>query len=355
MTERSEPTFRLADLDDARAMLEVIEAAFESWPSIEVNAPPLDHLRWKMAPPELEPPHDILELDGRVAGVRLQWRNRLQLADREFIAESGADYAIHPDFQGRGLSRRFSEHLRRRRHANPLPGISFLSNSPQIRHMNDPDYIERPVSTWYRPSTRRERLILALRDRGLIRRARSALTQLGTRKQHLPDGVRIEVLERFDERVDSLFERARQAFEVIFFRRADYLNWRFQRPPSGDHIILGLIGGDGLLGYAVVKRSHDRGDLMDLLWDPAVPAALPALVHAAIAELRGTGASGVTCWLPTGHEAEPTLRRAGFTVVGTQTLLLGSTTSGESPPEAIETLRDLTRSMHVTMSDFDHA
>lgn len=355
MTEGSQPTFRLASGDDAPAMLGVIEAAFGGWPALQVEAPALDHLRWKMAPPDLDPPHDVLEVDGQVAGVRLQWQNHLQLGQLEFIGEAGADYAIHPNFQGRSLSRVFGDHVRDRRLSNPAPGISFLSNSPQVRHMNEPDYIERPVFTWYRPFDLRTRLVLGLRDRGIAGAARAAVAGTRVGSPPLPDGAHLEVLDQFDDRVDALFERARQAFEIIFFRRARYLNWRFQRPESGQHVLLGLLRNDQLLGYAVVKRSWDQGDLMDVLWDPAVPAALPALVQAASAELRRAGAAGVTCWLPVGHEAEPTLRRAGFSVVSTQTLLLGSATNGESPPEAIEVLQDLSRSMHVTMSDFDHA
>jgi hypothetical protein len=308
-----------------------------------------------MNPPDLDPPHYVLEIDGRIAGVRLQWRNRVQLGDLEFTAEAGADLAIHPDFQGRGLSRVVSDYISNRRISDPIPGISFLSNAPQVRHMNEPDFIERPVSTWHRPFDTRSRLAVGFRDRGLAGAGRALIAGGRAGDPRLPDGTRLEVLDRFDDRVDGLFERARRAFDIIFFRRADYVNWRFQHPESGDHVIVGLLVGDRLLGYTVVKRSWNQGDLMDLLWDPAVPEALPALVQAAITELRRAGASGVTCWLPAGHEAEATLRRAGFGVVGTQTLLLGSPTNGESPPEAIEVLADLDRSMHVTMSDFDHA
>ena len=76
---------------------------------------------------------------------------------------------------------------------------------------------------------------------------------------------------------------------------------------------------------------------------------------AAVDQLRHLGATDVACWLPTGHEVEPHLRRAGFAIVGTQTLLLGSATSSEHPPEAIDIFRDRARPMHFTMSDVDHA
>ncbi len=354
----STPTIRLASVDDAPAMLEVIQAAFGSWPPLQIDVPAVEHLRWKMTPPGLNPPHDLLEIDGRLAGVRLHWQNRLQLHDLEFVAEAGADFAVHPDFQGRGLSRALSANIRRRRTAEPMPSISFLSNAPQIRHMNEPDYIQRPVFTWVRSLSLRSLAAVHHRERGiggLARAAAVALRGLARRRTARPAGSRIEVLEGFDDRFDALWERARRRYEITFFRNRTYLEWRFRRPASGNSVILALLRGEELLGYAVVKRSWERGDLLDFLADPAEPEAEAALFDAAIEQLNELGANDVTCWLPAGHHVEPSLRRAGFAVVGTQTLLMGSPTNGETPPEALAILDDGSRSIHMTMSDFDYA
>jgi hypothetical protein len=66
---------RVAAIEDLPAILEVIQAAFPRWPSFELAAPAIDHLRWKLGPAgeEAIADHIVIELDGRVVAVRLAW------------------------------------------------------------------------------------------------------------------------------------------------------------------------------------------------------------------------------------------------------------------------------------------
>ena len=73
MTE-GEPTVRDATLDDAPAILELIQAAYDRWPPYEVSVTPLEHLRWKMNPPRETPLHHALVFVGdRPAATQLRW------------------------------------------------------------------------------------------------------------------------------------------------------------------------------------------------------------------------------------------------------------------------------------------
>ncbi len=354
MTATTDPLFRDATVEDALAMLEVIGAAFARWPPVDVAVPPIEHLRWKMSPPGDIPLHHVIVfVEGRPAADQSRWVCRLQVGANDYIGDTPADLAVHPAFQGQGFSRLIKERDHARLVAGKAPGFDMLSNAPQVRHMNEPDLITRQMTTWFHPFRLRSYASAHYRHGGLPGLAGAVRRRLARRAATPRDPVRIEVLERFDERTDDLWEAARRSFDVLTFRDADYLNWRFARPLAGPVTILGLTEGARVHAYAVVRRLGDRGDLMDWLWTPAAESALPALLDAAMEHLRASGVRGVSCWLPAGHRAEPVLHEAGFAPVGTQTILLGSPERAESPPEVLAIFEDRSRTMHLTMSDFD--
>jgi len=334
-------------------MLAVIQAAFPRWPLIEVDASPLEHLRWKMRDGSVDgPKHTVALIDGQIVATRLRWENRIDLDGREHRLETGADFAVHPDYQGRGLSRLVREHFHQRLIEHPRPGISMPSRSPQVRYMTSDSLIGRPLTVWFRPFGARA-FAAAVRTASPSNLWKSARSTVGHRRA-VTDVERTEVLVEFDGRVDDLWNRARGAFDIIASRRSAYLNWRFARPESGNPEILALIGDGRLSAYGVLKRSGREANLVDLLWDPAVPDALPAIVAASVERCRGEGIRGVTCWLPSGHLAEPALRRNGFIAVGHDEVLLGNGDAGETSAEVLAIFEDPGRTMHITMSDFDY-
>jgi len=355
MTAHLEPVLREATPQDLPAMIAVIERAFDHWPAFDVDVPPIEHLRWKTAPHDgLAPRHLVAEIDQRIVAVRLRWESRIQIGPQEYVSETGADFAVDPEFQGRGLSRLLSSAVHDALVANPRPGFGTLSNAPQVQHMNEPGLLERTLTVWHRAFTPRAHAAVHFREGGLGQLGRLAATAASSRlpsRHHA--STRIELIGRFDERTDALWERARRSWDVITSRHSSYLNWRFERPASGNGDVLLLADGDRASAYAVLRYSAGQAALVDLLWDREERGALRTIVQAALARARNAGATGLDCALPAGHTAEGELRHAGFAVVGEQTMLLGSHDSGENPPEAIDLMADRSRSMHLTMSDFD--
>lgn len=354
MNKEPEPVVRNATPEDLPGMLEVLNAAYGHWPSIDLAVPPIEHLRWKMSPGDgLQPKHIVILIDDRVVVTRLRWQNHVQIGDRNYVNETGADLAVHPDFQGRGLARLMVDTWTPEFLADPKPTLAMKSGAPEVQSMDYSDTITRPVTTWHRPFGLRS--YLAVHRRSGVRSVAAAIPAWRWSRRRLrPDhGQRVESLEAFDDRIDVLWESARTSFDVIPFRTAAYLNWRFARPASGNPQLFALIEGDRMLAYAVVKRAGAEGELQDYLSVPDRPEALALIIEAAARWLRDSGASGVTCWLPDGHSVEPMIRRAGFAPVGKQSMTVGTRTRGETPPEALAILTDESTSIHVTMSDFD--
>lgn len=81
--------------------------------------------------------------------------------------------------------------------------------------------------------------------------------------------VRLVNVERFDERVDNLWERAKGRYGVMAVRDCRYLNWRYVEKPDDPYYYL-LAEADGeVLGYIILKLKKSLesnvGFIVDML------------------------------------------------------------------------------------------
>jgi hypothetical protein len=106
----------------------------------------------------------------------------------------------------------------------------------------------------------------------------------------LVEGLRVEVLEGFDETFDELFESAAAALPCIPEKDAAFLRWRYgPGSPQESATVLGVKDGEGsLLGYAVLwgTTGGDIAYLLDLMTRPARHDVALALLREAVRHLR---------------------------------------------------------------------
>lgn len=351
-TSEPSPVLRPPTLADAPAILAILQAAFPRWPAFEVGVSPLEHLEWKLAGPggDAIGAHAVVAIGDRVVGVRLRWLGRAWVGGNEYPARSGADVAVDPAWQGRGVGRVITAERDRQVAEADDVWIQTPSRSPQLLHMNDvPDHILRELGVWARPLTVRGLLGAQLRARSLRGLVSGARRMVGD--SDASEGVRIEQLEGFDARTDALWDSIRPSFDVIRDRSAAYLNWRYADPRAGESVILGVRDRDQLLGFGVFKRSGSTARVMDLLFHRSHTSVGAALLAAGAREMRRAGARSLVGWMPVGHHAEAALEGAGLRRGGTQTLDLRKR---EQMPAAAATIIEAPDClMHVTMGDFD--
>jgi hypothetical protein len=129
------------------------------------------------------------------------------------------------------------------------------------------------------------------------------------------------------------------------------MNWRYIDRRSGDAKVLGALEDERLLGFAVVKRDADTGNILDLVVDPDRPEIARRLLVAGSERLRRQGANRAVCWLTERHLLEPELAAAGFTRTGVMTLDMQR--RDRSPAAAMAVIEAPETRMHITMGDFD--
>ena len=104
--------------------------------------------------------------------------------------------------------------------------------------------------------------------------------------------LKVQVLDGFDESFDELFEKVAAAVPCIPEKDSAFLSWRYgpgsPQPPA---TVLGVKGGEALLGYAVlmVTSSGKDGYVMDLTTLPQRRDVARALLRAAVRFFRRSG------------------------------------------------------------------
>lgn len=278
-------------------LLDLLRAAFGRWPKVELQVDPIDHLRWKLAnTPESPGLHRITEVDGRPASSVFCWLQQVKLRDTVYRSIQGTDRVVHPDFQRRGLADEIGRW--RREHADDQP--CDFQFGPRSGH---PAMIRLSERAQRRPTS----FAIANRIRVLTLSLRA-----GAGARAASDACTIRSADRFDQHMDNFWPRAAEPYDFIVKRTADYLNWRYADPRAGLFTIR-LAERDGeLLGYSVLRLSHGRGYIADLLALPDRLDVAASLFDDAVAHFAGRAIPRIDCWLPVRHPYQPLARERAF-------------------------------------------
>lgn len=125
----------------------------------------------------------------------------------------------------------------------------------------------------------------------------------------------IRAVERFDERVDLLWEKVRRGTCRSVDRNARYLNWRVADKPE-QYMRMIAEDGDEFLGIVVAKTERRFGlyfgYIAELLFDPARPDVGRQLTACALDYLREQGCTMATAVTAGSAPILTALRKCGF-------------------------------------------
>lgn len=106
------------------------------------------------------------------------------------------------------------------------------------------------------------------------------------------NGLKVETIERFDPSFDRLFDRVAATVPCVAEKDAAFLRWRYgPGSPQFPVTVLGIRGGDTLLGYAVLRVTREGMDgyIMDLTTLPGRPDVARALLRESARRFRRAG------------------------------------------------------------------
>lgn len=316
-----EIVYRLLREDEEPQLLQLLQAAFGRWPTIDVPVAPIEHLRWKLdgAAPEARC-HCVAELDGTIIAAHVCVLHRFRSAKGPMVGLRSWDAAVHPDYQGRGLI----GELRRFLYDEVVDRADFevgaFTGSPAMRRILDREgrMMLRPaMETTIAPLTLSGAIsTLKLgprRSPAQLARSTAALARwVQSQARPRTPGLAVRPAECFDQRVVRLVEAASARFDFLLERSPALLNWRYADERGGRFEIRVVEEGEQLAGYAVLRTTGGRAYLADLLALPERPDVVETLARDALLVFRRQRATLVRCLIPSAHPYRRILRSCGF-------------------------------------------
>ena len=351
---------------DVSQMLELLFRAFQRWPALETQVPPVEHLRWKMQCEPITARRGLVaEVDGRIVAMMLRIVRRVRVKGRDCLARDTVDAAVDPLYQGRGLYNAILDYSREGPQEAELGLDVWYSTNPRTRSRSRPQKAKslgNPIQVLRKPC--RPRAIIARNREQYGGRLPAPLAILGIKLEsvfnrvgHPPYWRRlrrdwlIRTLERFDDRIEGFFDEASRPFEFAVVKTKDYLNWRYFDPTSGRFAVRAAEEQGRLLGYLVLKVTEGEGYIADLLALPGRTDVVRSLIEDALRIFREAGVERVTCWVISRHPYNGILRRYGFIDSRKDVGFRYQPLSLED--EDLEFLNDPSTRVHLTHGDTD--
>lgn len=225
-----------------------------------------------------------LTVDDTVMGVLAAVPQYYRIDGQRVVAHTPMDYMVHPQygFHGLSLMREFFRTCPNCVTCDQLEApVEVEKRLGRVEEVAKLRYavklLDAPGRARSLPASARRLL------NGGFRVADAALTSSFGSSQE------VEVLEGFDERFDSLFERVAASVPCLPEKDAAFLRWRYgPGSPQSPVTILGVSDGESLLGYAVLRvtSNGENGYVLDLTTLPGHRNVAPALLREAVRHFR---------------------------------------------------------------------
>ena len=266
----------------------------ELWKEVFNKKRSVEHWQWRFNKCPFGKGIVMLALDGDKI-ISFYSTNRMDIKVKQEIVKAvhGFDGATHPDYRKQGI---FTLILKKLTKDYTEEGVKFMYGYPNTNSYQ----IHLKYFSWT--------------GHGLIE-----LWVKDLKKKDNGAGVRnngkIQQVNVFDDRVNQLWNRAKNNLKVGIVRNKDYLNWRYVENPSIKyHKVYYLDANDVLSGFVVLKiHIQDDtviGHIIDILASNEI--AFNELIQYSYKFFNEKDVSLLSCWFPKNHSFSKFLTNEGF-------------------------------------------
>jgi len=315
---------------DESEIVQLLQLAFDRWPNFDLSCPSIDHWRWKYIDNPMKRSFVTVGVSYRdIVGVNHAFPLNMKIGGRTFLCGYASDTAVHPEFRGKGLSRKIIDlknqfessagvHLNLSVTSNPIM-IGYHKRNPtmdlfpqevvNLVKINNVGMQLRNIpvkNPWYmRLGFNAAKLFNDIRNLTKTKRASTK-------------NLEIKTIQAFDECFERFCREISRYHDFIIERGREYLNWRYCDPRAGNFVVRMVDDDDGtILGYSVLAvnrslRDYPIGYLMDLVSLPGRLEAAEALVADAVDHFDLQHVNIVNCLMPRRHPNVGILMKYGF-------------------------------------------
>ena len=294
---------------DEENIVDLLNLVFHEWPHFDLACTSSDHWKWKY----LDNPNElkiiaIAELDERIIGCWHRIPQKIKFGDQIIYATQGVDVAVHPDFQGKGISTKLRELAQDISLQNNMPMMIGINTNPIIRE----SAIRRGYSDFpnFRVMVKIHNIDLHLKMTEskykifkkwgyYTYKFMNNLEKLKMKKNEKE--INIFNIEKFDDRINQFWNEIEKNYNFMVIKNKGYLNWRFCDPRAGKYIIKQAEEDDHILGYCILrinkyKKEYLTGYIIDLITLPHRLDVAEALINNAILYFNKIKVNSIRCW-----------------------------------------------------------
>ena len=321
---------------DGEKIIQLLDTVFKGWPHFDLSCSPLDHWRWKFKENPLKKISIAVgESDNRIIGCAHLTPQNIKIGSKNLLCFQTVDTAVHPDFRRMGLYNKMYElrqNLLVKANANLVYAISgnpiLLKTAMKLGWIRFP----RPIMELVRIHDVKLHLKKRPTENALIKKfgylllkALNRVRIILTRTPGIPSGLRIEDVDRFDDRIELFWEEVKDAYSFIHERDREYLNWRYCDSRGGDYVVKQAEEDGSIIGYIVMRVNRYREDypmgyIIDLLTLPDRFDVADALIKEAI-RYFDLKVNVIYCCMVKDHPYEKLYQRHGLLNKRTQLLV----------------------------------
>jgi hypothetical protein len=287
--DQSKPDYviRFYTPGDEDKIVKLLTDVFGRWPGFDIECSAVDHWKWKFLdnPANKDTyPHTVAEIDGEIVGADHAMLFHTKIGEGKHLSEKGVDAAIKANHRGKGI---YSKTDILKHEILRQTGYEFnyyLSQNPIFttktrRDSHHESFFPHPlkslikiddVSKHFKNTKETDPLKKTLLEIGIygsktLNKITNSLTEISQ-----PKNTIFKEITRFDDRINTFYDKVKPHYNFIVERTKDHVNWRYCDKRGGDYKVWIAEKGDEVVGYLVLRinridKDYPLGYIMDLL------------------------------------------------------------------------------------------
>jgi predicted N-acetyltransferase YhbS len=255
---------------DEEAIVELLETVFAGWPKYDIDFDPVDFWRWKYHEGIIPETIYVIEDEDKIVASYHTWRQKVKVNHESHVILEGMDYTVHPDYRGRGLSRKVADLSRQAAKKKGIPAIYVITENPIIlrRHKKETQvkgFPRKLVNMTRIKDISKQLREIPVKNQWIINlgyRTLSAINSIANtfRQKPVNEDINIDQVEFFPEQINNYWESIKDEYSFSVELTEDYLNWRYCDPRSGGYQVFLAREKDQIIGYIVLRTNKTEND-----------------------------------------------------------------------------------------------
>ena len=338
-SSKKDYTIRQYRPGDEEKIVKLLIDVFQPWPKFDIECSPIDHWRWKF----IDDPankgtyaHTVAALNGEIIGVDHAMLYYIKIGEGRYLSQKGGDTAVNPNYRGQGI---YSKLTKLKHEVVNELGYEFdyaLSNNPifvksgeRKRVNRDPEaeaLFPHPLKSLIKINDVNKYFQYAVDEKDPWKKMflkmgvygakfLNKITNLNPRPTKTD--VKIREITKFDDRINTFYEKIKPQYYFIVEKTAEYLNWRYCDKRGGNFKTWIAEEAGEIVGFMVLRVNrinpeYPLGYVIDLLALDGRLDIVESFVSFAVGWFDGLSVNVVHTQLIGNHVYEGILGKYGF-------------------------------------------